>query len=74
MRQYKIFLKPTSKPVEAVKPVEHEPLYALPSVENAVLYMRGNPDVVAIGVRTEAGRLDLFAFDQEALAPDAFIL
>lgn len=73
-RQYKIQYHRLGGKAVWLEPLVHKNLYDNPAVNAAVDVLRQNPAFVGIAVQVDTDRFDLFAFNQEAIAPGAILL
>jgi hypothetical protein len=73
MRQYKIFFRrgPDAK-FGQCQPFIHAGLYNKPEVQEAIAYLRDNPHIEGLALRLNDEQFNLIAFEQDALAPNAF--
>lgn len=75
IQQYRVFYKRGKAPNWGVlEQGLHANLYDVPEVAQGVQVLRDNPVVEAVVVRREDALFNLVRFEQDAIAPKAFIL
>jgi hypothetical protein len=75
MKQYRVFYKRAQAPNFGVlEPGLHKALYDVPPVAEAIQVLRDHPVVQALVVAQDDALFNIVAFDQDALAPKAFLL
>ena len=73
-KQYRIFYKRAgSQNWGTLEPHVNAALYENPAVEEALAVLRERPVIEAVVVRHEDALFNLVAFEQEAIAPKAFV-
>jgi hypothetical protein len=74
MRQYKLFYKRlgSGKDFVALEPGVHRAVYDQPEINAAIEIIRTTPHIEGIVVRLGEDLMNIIAFVQEALAPQAF--
>ena len=74
-KQYRVFYKrANAEQWGTLEPAIHKGLYDVPPVTEAIQVLRDHPVVQAVVVAHEDALFNVVAFDQEAIAPKAFIL
>jgi hypothetical protein len=74
-KQYRVFYKRANAPKFGVlEPGIHKALYDVPPVAEAIQVLRDHPVVQALVVSHDDALFNIVAFDQEAVAAQAFIL
>jgi len=74
-KQYRVFYKrANAQQWGALEPVLHKALYDVLPVTEAIQVLRDHPVVQAVVVAHEDALFNVVAFEQEAVAPKAFIL
>jgi hypothetical protein len=75
MKQYRIFYRRAgAEKWGNLQPAVHAGLYDVPPVHAALAAIRQHPEIEAVCVRNDDALLNIVVSDQEALAPNAFIL
>lgn len=74
-KQYRVFYKRANAANFGVlEPALHKGLYDVPEVTEAVQVLRDHPVIQGVVVAHQDALFNIVAFDQDAIAPKAFIL
>lgn len=74
-KQYRVFYKRANAPKFGVlDPALNKALYDVPPVTEAIRVLRDHPVIQAVVVAHEDALFNVVTFEQEALAPQSFLL
>lgn len=75
MRQYRVYFRsPTADRWATLEPGVHVGVYDNPTVNGAIQVIRDQPAIEAVCCRHDGSLFNIVAFEQEARAPQSFIL